>query len=127
MNVRKLNAASEALADSWFFETLVRIHRTGEGASYTGLKPAGSALSDALLNADKAVATGDLQTLEKALTTALKETLRERFSRVLNTKGYQRSNVSAGRQYVAAYVDFIHLAERLESALVPKPAGEHVH
>ena len=32
---------SRELADRYFFETLVRIHRAGEGAVVTGLKPAG--------------------------------------------------------------------------------------
>ncbi len=40
--VRKLGGAAQALADRSFFETLVRVHRAGEGAPYTGLKPAGS-------------------------------------------------------------------------------------
>ena len=39
--MRKLNVEAKELADMYFFETLVRVHRTGEGAPYTGLKPAG--------------------------------------------------------------------------------------
>lgn len=31
-----------AIVEKHFFETLVRLHRETEGASYTGLKPAGS-------------------------------------------------------------------------------------
>lgn len=38
---RKLGKEAKELADYWFFETAVRLHREGEGASYTGLKPAG--------------------------------------------------------------------------------------
>ncbi len=40
--VRKLGLEAKALADMYFFETVVRIHRAGEGAPYTGLKPAGA-------------------------------------------------------------------------------------
>jgi Family of unknown function (DUF6448) len=40
--VRKLGAEACELADTHFFETLVRIHRASEGAPYTGLKPAGA-------------------------------------------------------------------------------------
>src|ERR1051325_223167 len=36
--VRKLGREAAALADRYFFETVVRLHRQGEGASYTGLK-----------------------------------------------------------------------------------------
>ena len=32
--VRKLNTEARELADLWFFETLVRIHRAGEGEPY---------------------------------------------------------------------------------------------
>jgi hypothetical protein len=129
MSVRTLNAAAEKLADTWFFETLVRIHRAGEGAPYEGLKPAGADVPGAIRAADKAVATGDLQTLEKTLTVALQQGLRERFSRVLQWKGYHPANVNDGRKYVAAYVDFIHFAERLEEASTPGPehAAGHAH
>lgn len=37
--VRAKGAEAKELADMYFFETLVRIHRAGEGAPYTGLKP----------------------------------------------------------------------------------------
>lgn len=121
--VRKLNTNAERLADTWFFETLVRIHRAGEGAPYEGLKPAGSDIAPALRSADAAIATGDPGALQKTLTAGVEQGLRRRFSRVLELKGYKPADVNAGRTYVAAYVDFIHFAERLEKALTP--AGEH--
>ena len=40
--VRALGPEARALADRFFFETLVRVHREGEGAPYTGLKPEGT-------------------------------------------------------------------------------------
>lgn len=42
MPVRAMGHQARAVADRLFFETVVRIHRSGEGAPYTGLKPAGS-------------------------------------------------------------------------------------
>jgi hypothetical protein len=39
--VRALSPQAKELADRFFFETLVRVHRAGEGAPFTGLKPAG--------------------------------------------------------------------------------------
>jgi hypothetical protein len=56
--VRKLSPQAREMADRYFFETLVRVHRAGEGAPYTGLKPAGRDLGPAIPLADKAVATG---------------------------------------------------------------------
>ena len=129
MGVRTLNATAQELADTWFFETLVRVHRAGEGAPYEGLKPAGTGVAGAIRAADKALATGDLQPLEKTLTAAMQQGLRERFSRVLQSKGNQRLNVNDGRKYVAAYVDFIHFAEKLEESLTAgrEHTTEHVH
>jgi len=42
MAVRGASAEARDLADLYFFETLVRLHRQGEGEPYTGLKPAGA-------------------------------------------------------------------------------------
>jgi hypothetical protein len=117
MSVRTLNAEAKELADIWFFETLVRIHRAGEGAPYEGLKPAGSEVPPAVQAADRALASGDLRELEKKLTMEMKHGLHHRYSRVTELKSYPPANVSAGRKYVAAYVDFIHFAERLGKVL----------
>jgi hypothetical protein len=61
--VRKLGGEARELADMYFFETLVRIHRVGEGAPYTGLKPAGLDMGPAIPAADQAIADGKLQPL----------------------------------------------------------------
>lgn len=52
--VRAMGPEAKELADMYFFETLVRIHRAGEGAPYTGLKP-GAAVDPAVALADKAL------------------------------------------------------------------------
>src|SRR5690606_15551057 len=36
--VASAGEAGHALAERWFLETLIRLHREGEGAPYTGLK-----------------------------------------------------------------------------------------
>jgi hypothetical protein len=43
--VRTKGPEARELADQFFFETFVRIHRAGEGAPFTGLKPAGTPLA----------------------------------------------------------------------------------
>ena len=75
--VRKLNPEARELADLYFFETLVRIHRAGEGAPYTGLKPAGRDLGPAIPAADKAIETGALEPLLKLITSESTNGLRE--------------------------------------------------
>src|SRR5688572_6649736 len=58
LTVRKLTAEAKELADLYFFETLVRVHRAGEGAPYTGLRPAGQDLDPAIPIADAALRDG---------------------------------------------------------------------
>jgi hypothetical protein len=114
--VRKLSPESKELADRYFFETLVRIHRAGEGAPYTGLRPAGRDLGPAIPAADEAIKRGSIDRLTRLLTSEVTEGLRDRFERVLAKKRHATSDVSAGREYVKAYVEFIHYAERVHQA-----------
>lgn len=122
--VRKLSPASEALADRQLFETLVRLHRSGEGAPYTGLKPAGRDLGPAIPAADHAIVSGDLDVLEKLLVGELRKNLHESFEQVQAKKKYDANDVAAGREYVKAYVEYVHFVERLHEASV-KPADGH--
>lgn len=116
MAVRNLNPQAKELADLYFFETVVRLHRAGEGAPYTGLKPAGRDLGPAIPAADKAVEEGSGAALVKMLTEASVGGVRERFAKVLATKNFKGDNVQAGREYVKAYIEFVHYIERLYSA-----------
>jgi len=122
MEVRKLGGKAKELADMYFFETLVRIHREGEGASYTGLK-AGSEIDPAVALADKALETGSVDKLTGVLTDAAAKSIRERFSRALETKKHADESVSAGREFVEAYVVFTHFVENLHGSV--KGGTEH--
>ncbi|MBI3665628.1 MAG: hypothetical protein HY236_05275, partial [Acidobacteria bacterium] len=96
--VRKLSPESKELADRYFFETLVRIHRAGEGAPYTGLKPAGRDLGPAIPAADRAIEKGSAEPLLELLMRALRSGVRERFERVTAAKGFAPDEVKAGRE-----------------------------
>ena len=109
--VRKLSGDAEQLADTWFFETVVRVHRVGEGAGFTGLKPTGTQLPAAIRLADEAIERGGTKALESALPESMRADVRQRFSRVMALKNYDPANVKAGREYVAAYVEFMHFVE----------------
>jgi hypothetical protein len=111
--VRKLNPEARELADLYFFETLVRIHRAGEGAPYTGLKPAGRDLGPAIPAADKAIETGAVEPLLKLITSESTNGIRERFQKVTAAKKFDGEDVKAGREYVKAYVEFVHYVEGL--------------
>ena len=111
--VRRLNPQAKELADMYFFETLVRIHRTGEGAPYTGLKPAGRDLGPAIPAADKAIVDGKLEPVYRLLADKIHDGLHEKFKEVMRKKNFKKESVDAGREYIEAYVIFIHYVEGL--------------
>ena len=118
--VRTLNPRAMALADRYFFETVVRVHRAGEGAPYTGLKPANRDLGPAIPAADRALAAGSPAAVVELLTTAVQDGLKRHFDEVMEAKGWKAGDVAAGRRFVKAYVEYIHYVERLyESINVP--------
>lgn len=113
LEVRKLSPEAKEIADMYFFETLVRIHRAGEGAPYTGIKPAGRDLGPAIPAADKAVETGSPKELVKFLDEAIHDALHPLYMNVKSKKNFNPSNVDAGREYVKAYVEFVHFVEKV--------------
>ena len=119
--VRQLDPQAQALADSYFFETLVRIHRAGEGAPYTGLKGAGQ-IEPVVAKADQALAQGSVDTLVKAIVAHTEEGIRERFSHALEARRHAAESVAAGREYVAAYVDYVHYVEGIAQVVHSAPA-----
>ena len=123
--VRKLNPEAKELADMYFFETLVRIHRAGEGEPYTGIKPAGRDLGPAVPAADKAIADGKLEPLYKILIDKIHEGLHEKFKEVMKKKDFKKNDVDAGREFVEAYVPFVHYVEALYDAAAK--GGGHGH
>jgi len=121
--VRVLNPQARELADRFFFETLVRVHRAGEGAPFTGLKPAGRDLGPAIPGADEAVRIGSVQPVHRLLTEAIQERLRQQFGEVMATKTFESDDIAAGRAYIKAYVEFIHFVERLYDTAMKAPHG----
>lgn len=125
--VRAQGFEARTLADRYFFETVVRLHRAGEGAPYTGLAPAGRDLGPAIPAADAAVASGSADEVEALLLAAVRHELATRFAAVQRSKLTANESVEAGRAYVHAYVQFVHYVEgvhQLARAHEP-PAGGH--
>lgn len=123
--VRKLNPESQALADRHLFETVVRLHRAGEGAPYNGLQPAGRDLGSAIPAADRAVESGDIGDVEKLLIKDIRSGLTEAFEPVKARRNYDPNDLDAGRQYVKAYVEYVHFVERLHEAATRAAAGHY--
>ena len=121
--VRELTPQARELADRFFFETLVRLHRAGEGAPFTGLKPAGRDLGPAIPAADEALRAGSVEPLLRLLTGMLETRLREQFGEALAAKTSNADDRRAGRAYVKAYVEFIHLVERIHESTAKVARG----
>ena len=114
--VRKLGPEAQQLADTFFFETLVRVHRAGEGAPFTGLKPAG-AIKPPIAAADQALADGSVDPLAQKIAEHAAAGVRERFARALAAKKHAGESVAAGREYVEAYVTYVHYVEGVAQAV----------
>jgi hypothetical protein len=113
LGVRELGPEARALADRFFLETLVRIHREGEGAPYTGLKTAGTVVDPAVAASDTALETGSVAPVAKLITAEVERGLRDRYAEAAQARKHAAESIDKGRQYVAAYVEFVHYAERL--------------
>jgi len=111
MKVRSLSSDAERLADKSFFETLVRIHRAGEGVPFTGVKPSGTPIDKKILAADKAIELGNLTPFDGLVPQKEKAELTELFNHLQSLKNFDVNNVEAGRKYIAAYVQFFKFAE----------------
>jgi hypothetical protein len=113
--VRKLGPDARMLAETWFFETLVRIHRAGEGAPFDGLKPAGH-IEPFALAVDRTLETGSADDLLEDLSAHVTGETQKRFARARDARAKADSSVEAGREFVAAYVDYMHYVEALHRA-----------
>lgn len=121
MVVRRLGPDARALADRYFFETLVRIHRAGEGAPYTGLTEEDP--EPIIAATDRALALGSPDQLEHMLAAAMKSGLAERFAAARDARDFRAGDVVAGRGFVAAYVALTHWVEGMFT--IASERGEH--
>jgi len=112
MAVRAKGPEAKELADTFFLETVVRLHRAGEGEPYTGIKPAGQ-VEPPVAAADRAVAENDVGGLAKKIGRAAEKGVRERFERLSEAKKRKEESIGAGREYVSAYIEFIHYVEEI--------------
>jgi len=111
LKVRTLGADAAELADQLFLETLVRIHRMGEGVGFTGIQPIGGPVDPVVTAADEAIAQGSDAHLLQMVPEDRRAGLDGRFHAALAVKDFDADDVVAGRRYLAAYVDFFKYAE----------------
>lgn len=111
--VRNMNVDVQEIADMYFFETVVRIHRMGEGVGYTGLKPADYKPEEGIEAADIAIKENSIKSILNHIDKKYHNNTKELFSNLQAKKSYDINDLAAGREYVEAYVHFIHYVESL--------------
>lgn len=110
---RRYGKEAKEVADDWFFETAIRLHRAGEGAPYTGLKPAGLDEGPVVPRAEKAIESGDPKEAIGFVLRTIEEELQRRFNQVNAKKKYDENDVVAGREYVHAFINFVVYSHHL--------------
>lgn len=135
--VRSGGPDAKALADRYFMEAAVRLHRAGEGASYTGLKPAGTDFGPVIPAAEQALASGKVESLLEILSREIEHGVRERFEHA-SAGGKAKepgsaADVPAARERVReelgfiGYVEGIYLAAKSSGHTQGTTAGECGH
>lgn len=107
-----------------FYETFVRLHREMEGATFTGLKPAGTTAHITVMS-DKALENGNFEGLLAALNKHVNGQLTEKYEKTAALYRVKDRSVEDGRAYVAAYVDYTHAVEAVHDIL--EGGGHHNH
>ena len=111
--MRATSGSAGELADRWFFETVVRLHRVGEGAPYTGLKPAGQDEGPVIPVAERALHTGSADELVHVLTETVADQAKTRLDRAMALKPQEHRSVAAAREYVEAMLGLQVWAHKL--------------
>ena len=113
---------AKAVADRYFVETAVRLHRAGEGAPYTGLQRAGTEFGPVIPAAERALETGDAKALEALLAEEVRHAIRERLAEATAKRSASKepkthADVAAARERVSAEFAFIGFAEGIHRAI----------
>jgi hypothetical protein len=124
MKVRGESDAAKDLADRYFFETLVRLHRAGEGEGFTGLKPAGST-DPAIAATDRALDDGHIDQLADKYAVAVRDAIKHRFSEAHEKRRAASRSVAQGREYVEAYVQLTHFVEIVDHLVASGSSHKH--
>lgn len=123
--VRGESEVAKTVADNYFFETLVRIHRATEGEGFTGLKPAGS-VDPVIAAADRALEDGQGEKLAEETASAVENAIQRRFADAHAKRQVAEQSVAQGRGYVKAYVEFTHFVVALDHLVSSGPSHKHL-
>lgn len=122
VQVRDKSPEAKKLADKYFLETLIRIHRAGEGAPYTGIKD--TPPEKIIILTDQALASGSADQLIEKIQAHLAVAIKEKFDKALKASKNKDQSVESGREFVEAYVQYTHYVEGIHSAIM-STGGHH--
>jgi hypothetical protein len=125
LKVREKGEEEKELADYWFFETAVRLHRRGEGKGFTGLKPAGLDWGPVVPKADKAIESGNPKPVIDLILKIAEKELNNRFENAISKKNYDKQNVSKAREYVHSMLEFVLYSHHLYKFITSKEHHEN--
>lgn len=114
---RKAGPEAREVADLYFFETVVRVHRAGEGAAYTGLKPAGLDKGPVIPIAENAIETGSPEALIGMLAETLREQVEHRFAQMMRLRDHDPYDVAKARAHVEAMLGLQLYSHKLYCAM----------
>jgi hypothetical protein len=122
--VRAKGPEAQELADQYFLETLVRLHRAGEGAPYSGIKD--EPVQPIVAMADRALTEGSADEMVRRISGHMAEAIKERYAKVVEASKHKDESVEAGREFVEAYVNYMHYVEGIHTAIVSTGAHAKV-
>lgn len=104
--VRKTGRTAKQLADRYFIETAIRLHRAGEGAPFAGVTD--EETPQAIVVADNAMANGSMTEIYTLLDEAIKKSVEDRYQVVVKTRteAKELNTVEAHRERVEAELNF---------------------
>jgi hypothetical protein len=109
--VRDLSPEARDVADRYFLDVLIRVHRAGEGAGFDGIKPTGAHVPPQVVAADEALRLGRIDLLRGLVDDERWDELERRFDQAVALKNFDVDDLAAAREYMEAYVSFFKFAE----------------
>jgi hypothetical protein len=120
LSVRKMGGQAKELADRYFIETAIRLHRQAEGMPFTGVKPA-QPLPPDVDAAEKALETGDIKVVTDLLNGEIKAGVQKWFDAAIQAKKHKDEDIEAGREWVDAYVKYVVYVHGLHTKIQAGP------
>ncbi len=109
----KAGKDAKEVADDWFFENTIRLHRAEKEHRTPGMKPAGLSEGPVVPRAEKAIETGDPKESIGFILKTVEDDLTHRFHHVMEKKKYDVNDVAAGREFIEAFIGWVVYSHHL--------------